>query len=114
MGAENPAVLARALAALLEPHATAQACSWLQDALRASEAGFDRGAFFGRYAGVSRRFPGPLTVSDAAAAQLRERGSCAPERVTAAELARASLLLAACAVLPEAEHVRLATEVFRR
>src|SRR5215468_11209067 len=113
MAGEGPGALARELSASLEACSTPEARAWLEAELCPGGA-FARGAFFGRYAGVSRRFPGPLIVAAETAARLHELGLCAPERVSAAELARASLLLAACAVLPDGAQLALAIELFRR
>jgi hypothetical protein len=116
MHTEAMAARARAseLDRFLAQSAPAESLAWLGADFRDRKGDFARGEFFGRYAGVKRRFPDPLRLAPNAVARLKELGFHAPERLSAAELARARLLLAAFEALPAADHPGLATEVFRR
>jgi hypothetical protein len=91
----------------------ADAGGWLERALpRAGE--FMRGTWFAAYAGAGRRFARPLVLSPEELVQLRAVGVAVPEVWSLPDLARAALLCAAAAAVPETEHVAIATEVFRK
>ena len=106
---------ARALLAALDDSAHGEALAWLRRGLPEPGATFARGVFFGFYAGAGRRLrEPPLALSAEARARLVAEGVARPDASSASDLARAALLLAACAALPADDHVALATEAFRK
>jgi len=110
---------AREWLAVVEAHARPEVQAWLSGGLAQlaphGAAPFARGAFFGLYAGAGRRLRGSaLEPSAADRARLATAGIACPEVWSLADLARAVLLASACGVTPAADHVSLATEVFRR
>jgi hypothetical protein len=113
----NPALqeTARALLEVVKPRVSAEAVAWLARAVPGPAAPFVRSTFLGAYAGAARRLGGGSgTLSQDEHARLRAAGIVVPEVWSLAELARAALLLGAVSCLPAAEHVALATEIFRR
>lgn len=105
---------ALALLSVLERAGAGDAVSFLRGGLPEPGRPFARGVFFGFYAGAGRRLRQPLAFDAAARAELAAAGLAPPEAWEPADIARAALLLAACAALPAAEHVALATEAFRK
>lgn len=107
-----------ALPAVLEAlsaHAAQPACAWLKQALPASAEAAARPAFFGAFAGAGRRFgQAHPSLPPAERARLLAVGLVEPAAWSAADLARAALLMAATAALPAERHVALATEIFRK
>jgi hypothetical protein len=111
----NAAALVRALLAPLEAHAPAEALAWLRGGMPQPGKPLPRGELFGFYAGAGRRLRGPApALAPAERDALIAAGVAHPEAFTLADLARAALLVAACAATPEAEHVTIATEAFRK
>jgi hypothetical protein len=105
---------ASALLAVLAAQAGPDALAWLKRGVPRRDAAFARGVFFGFYAGAGRRFPGPLKLDAAQRAALVRAGVRVPEAWSAADLARAALLVSAAAAVPAGEHVSIATEAFRK
>jgi hypothetical protein len=105
---------AEAVLAVLERAGAAPAVEFLRRGLPQAGQPFQRGVFFGVYAGAARRLRQPLAIDKMGQRQLSAAGFARPASLGAAELARAALLLSACAVLPASEHVALATEAFRK
>jgi hypothetical protein len=100
---------------VLRANSEPAARDWLARAWFATGKVFARGVFFGFYAGAGRRFPGSLaSLSAAERDRLTRAGLVAPEVWSLADLARCVLLLHALRDTPDAEHVSLATEAFRR
>jgi hypothetical protein len=96
-------------------HATGRdaAYVWLERAFPAAGA-LDRGAFFGRYAGIARRLGASNALDGELVAALGALGVLEPQVWSLADAARCALLLAAFEVLASDEQVALATEIFRR
>jgi hypothetical protein len=81
----------------------------------APEKAFARPAFFGYFAGVGRRSRGAgLQLTAAERESLVQQGVAAPDVWSLADLARAALLQRACKQLPDAEHVGLLHEAYRK
>jgi hypothetical protein len=100
---------------VLQAHATPEAVAWLAASLPRVGAKPVPGAFFASYAVVGRRVgSGKLELSTVQREGLARAGVTRPDLWSIAELARAVLLLCAIEVLPEAEHVSLVTEIFRK
>ena len=99
---------------VLRARADRAAVEWLERVLPRAGGAFERVGFFAAYAGAGRRFPVGASVSDDATARLRAVGVVEPGVFSVSDLARGALLLAAVAVVPEAEHVGLAREAFQR
>jgi len=113
LAAVDASPLVRALLAVIEPRAKPEAFQWLLRAL--PNAPLQRGAFFGSYAGIGRRFGGQqpaLTASERD--DLVRAGIELADAFSLADLPRAALLHAACSALEPSEHVALVTEVFRK
>jgi hypothetical protein len=111
---------ARELLAVLHAYAP-ETAAWLDAGLaQAAPAGgpLARGVFFGLYAGAGRRLraaAGPAPeLSPAERTRLVAVGVERPEAWSLADVARAALLLRACAAVPHGEHVAIATEAFRK
>lgn len=99
------------LQAVLGAHAGAIALDWLREQLPRAGADFDRVGFFAAFAGAQRRFGQARPALTAAERnQLHGAGLVEPASFSVADLARAELLLCACAALPESAHVPLLTE----
>jgi hypothetical protein len=113
MAAGDTAQRAERLLAVIRAHIDATQVEWLERALPA--AGFAPADFAAAFAGVGRRFRAPaLVLSEPERAALAAEGFVEPGVLTLAELVRAVLLVRAVAALPAAEHVALATELFKR
>lgn len=111
----NAHARAQVLLAALDDSARGEALAWVRRGLPAPGAAFGRGLFFGFYAGAGRRLrEPPLALTAEARARLIAEGVECPEVHSASDLARAALLLGACAALPQGDHVALATEAFRK
>ena len=86
---------AGALLEVLAACSDAQAYAWLERGLPRAGGAFARGAWFAAYAGAARRFAQPLVLTAEQQSRLRVAGVAVPEVWSLADLARASLLLAA-------------------
>lgn len=109
------AVAGDELLRVIEARARPEALAWLRRGLPTVGSTFARGVFFGFYAGAGRRFAAPALELEA---MERERlcaaGIDRPSAFSLADLARASLLLAAMQAADRLEHLSIATEAFRR
>lgn len=110
---------ARELLAVVEAHAAPETQLWLSRGLAQvapeTTTAFERGPFFGLYAGAGRRLRGAaLALSGAERARLVAAGVVHPEVWSLSDLARAALLARACDAAPAAEHLSIATEAFRK
>jgi len=114
-GSNSPRARARKLLEILAPHVDAATLAWLTARLPEPGEVLPRSAFFGAYAGAGRRFgDSQPTWAESERVRLQAAGLTAPETWSPAQLARASLLLCAIDVLPDAEHVPLLTEAIRK
>jgi hypothetical protein len=96
-------------------HAEPSVQAWLARGLPQDDGALDRGAFLGRYAGVTRRLGGVKGGwKDTEAKELHALGVLDPQVWSYADVARAGMLLIALAALPADQHVPFATEIFRR
>lgn len=96
-------------------HADASVFEWLSRGLPDEGKALERGAFFGRYAGITRRLGAAKSGwTDAELKELHALGLLEPSAWSIADVARAGMLLIALAALPGDQHMPLATEIFRR
>jgi hypothetical protein len=105
----------RELLAVVEAHAHADALAWLRRGLPEAGVPLARGAFFGFYAGASRRFGGPaLALQAGESARLSACGVAVPEVFSLPDFVRVVLLSRAIEAAPDSQHLSIATEAFRR
>jgi hypothetical protein len=111
--AGSPSSRAQELLAVIEPRMQPAAREWLVEAFPARGRPFARAQLFGHYAAASR-CAGRLALGSDGRQALLDAGIAVPEAWSAADLARAVLLLGALDLRPADEHVGLATEAFRK
>ncbi len=103
-----------ALMAVVQAHGPGPALEWLSRGLPAPDGDFNRGLFFGFFAGAGRRFAraadGDFTPAPGELSALEAAGVQVPAAFRLSDLVRAALLLAATDVLPPEEHVGLVRE----
>ncbi|HEX7481505.1 MAG TPA: EboA domain-containing protein [Polyangiales bacterium] len=109
------AALTSALLRVVSKHAPPDTAKWFAGGVPRAGVSQPRSLFFGYFAGIGRRLRGAsFELGGSELGSLRALGLPAPERWSLADLARAALLLAACAQLPSGEHVPLAKELYEK
>jgi len=113
LAAVDASLLVRVLLAVIEPRAKPEVFRWLLQSLPSTP--FQRGSFFGNYAGVGRRLGGQqAALAPSERDELARAGIEVPDAFSLTDLARAALLHAAFCALDPSEHVALITEIFRK
>lgn len=103
------------IAAVLRDRLGDAARAWFERSLAQPGTAFARGDFVAAFAGATRRLAKePQALSAEALDRVRAAGVAAPQVFSVADFARVALLLRTLQALPSAEHVALATELFRK